>query len=273
MRLRNVPEAKNVVAKSEFVIHGPENHRGRWKTSPARPLILEIGTGKGKFIMETALRHPENDYLGLERYESVLYRACEKMEGIPARDPASLMERAKGSAGHLPEEAEGGSGIPPEGEGGGLETGTAGPGDNERTGFKPPENLHFLSMDARDLRNTFSEGEVDGIYLNFSDPWPKARHAKRRLTSKTFLAVYEGVLKDGGWLEFKTDNRALFDFSLEEIGSSPHWKITAVSYDLHHDAVLGRGNIMTEYERKFSALGNKICKLTTVLDADNRAAL
>ena len=137
--------------------------------------------------------------------------------------------------------------------------------DEERDpNFAAPENLHFLSMDARELPEVFAEGEVDGIYLNFSDPWPKARHAKRRLTSRDFLGIYERVLAPGGVVEFKTDNRGLFDFSLEELKEAPHWELRQVTYDLHRDPEMSKGNIMTEYERKFSALGNKICKLVAV---------
>lgn len=232
MRLRNIPEAKGIVENSKYVIKAPEKRRGLWKQDPSRQLFLEIGMGKGRFLMELSGLHPENEYIGLERYESVLCRACEKMEGIPAKDPASILE-----------EKENG---------------------RDRKAFVSPENLHFLSMDAARLPEVFAPGETDGIFLNFSDPWPKARHAKRRLTSAGFLAIYEKILKDGGTLEFKTDNRILFDFSVQEIGNAPRWEITELSYDLHHDPVLSRDNIMTEYERKFSALGNKICKLTAV---------
>lgn len=229
MRLRNIPEAQGIVDASPYVIHDPASLRGKWKTNPKRPLILEIGMGKGRFIIETAAAHPEADYIGIERYSSVLFRACLKMEGIPYSTPADKIEREQN-----PELDE---------------------------GFVPPENLHFLDIDARSLPEIFEKGEVDGIYLNFSDPWPKARHAKRRLTSREFLAMYERVLAPGAFLEFKTDNRGLFDFSVEEIREAPNWVLTAVTYDLHRDPEMSRGNIMTEYERKFSRLGNKICKM------------
>ena len=107
----------------------------------------------------------------------------------------------------------------------------------------------------------FAEGEVDRIYLNFSDPWPKDRHAKRRLTSHEFLARYEKILKKDGTLEFKTDNKDLFDFSLKEMKNAEGWELTAFTYDLHHDVVLSEGNVMTEYEEKFSSIGNPICKM------------
>ncbi len=226
MRLRNIPEAKEIVAGSSFVVHDPESRKGNWKKD-GRPLMIEIGMGKGKFIIEQAQRHPETDFLGIERYESVLFRACNQMAGIPVRHPGD-------------------------------------PKSEETEPFIAPQNLKFLSMDARLLPDVFGAGEVDKIYLNFSDPWPKARHAKRRLTYRDFLKLYEQVLKVGGMVEFKTDNRPLFDFSVDEFREYPGFELQSVSYDLHHDPELMKDNIMTEYEKKFSALGNKICRLTAV---------
>lgn len=121
------------------------------------------------------------------------------------------------------------------------------------------KNLTFLSEDAAKLPEVFAPGEVDRIYLNFSDPWPKDRHAKRRLTSKQFLAVYEQFLKPEGEICFKTDNRDLFDFSVEE-ARAEGWELTEVTYDLHHSPY-AEGNVMTEYEEKFSALGNPIHRM------------
>lgn len=129
----------------------------------------------------------------------------------------------------------------------------------ERCQQQPLPNLRFVSFDAAELREVFAPGEVDRIYLNFSDPWPKDRHAKRRLPSKEFLALYDKFLKKDGWLEFKTDNKDLFDFALSQLPLAG-WKQKAVTYDLHHDPVLNAGNVMTEYEEKFSAKGNPICK-------------
>ena len=116
-------------------------------------------------------------------------------------------------------------------------------------------------MDARNAADVFAPGEVDRIYLNFSDPWPKARHAARRLTSREFLSRYEKILTENGSIEFKTDNRLLFDFSVAEIEACPFFQITACTYDLHRDPDMNQGNIMTEYEEKFSSLGNPIYKL------------
>lgn len=252
MRLRNIPEAKEIVENSPYVIKNPAERKGRWRTFSDKPLYVEIGTGKGRFLMELASRHPENEYLGVEMYESVLMRACQKMEGRPAMDPASrsldALARSNADTEETPDR-------------------TVRQGDDadpDEPDFVPPQNLHFLRMDARGLADVFAENEVAGIYLNFSDPWPKARHAKRRLTSRQFLAVYEKFLADGGTLEFKTDNRLLFDFSVEEFGEAPKWELSAVTYDLHHDKGMGEGNIMTEYERKFSLLGNKINKLIAI---------
>lgn len=121
------------------------------------------------------------------------------------------------------------------------------------------DNLTFLSVDAAELPEVFAAGEVDRIYLNFSDPWPKDRHARRRLTSKEFLARYEQFLKPSGEICFKTDNRGLFDFSVEE-AKAAGWELTEVTYDLHHSPY-AEGNVMTEYEEKFSALGNPIHRM------------
>lgn len=212
MRLRNIKGAKEAIAASPYVLAGPEQYRGRWREyfGNANPLHLEIGMGKGKFITELAMRHPEVNYIGIERYESVLIRAVEKLEGL------------EGCA-----------------------------------------NLVFLRFGAEDINNIFAEGEVERIYLNFSDPWPKDRHAKRRLTSVNFLARYRKLLASSGKIEFKTDNRALFDFSLEQ-AESDGWKVGGVTYDLHHSEY-AEGNIMTEYEEKFSKLGNPIHRMVAAL--------
>ncbi|MEE3419885.1 MAG: tRNA (guanosine(46)-N7)-methyltransferase TrmB [Lachnospiraceae bacterium] len=239
MRLRNIPEARGIVDASPFVVKDPALKKGSWKPADKKELALEIGMGKGRFIIEKALTEPENFFVGMERYESVLFRACERMEGIPYKTPRDQIEQKKEALAH----------------------------PDADPGLPIPQNLLFLDRDARELPDFFAPGEVDTIFLNFSDPWPKARHAKRRLTSHQFLSVYEQVLKDGGLLEFKTDNRDLFDFSVEEIKEAPHFELTVLTFDLHHDPVFCAGNIETEYEKKFSALGNKICKLSAVYHA------
>lgn len=121
------------------------------------------------------------------------------------------------------------------------------------------DNIFFMCIDAKTLADVFAPGEVNRIYLNFSDPWPKDRHAKRRLTSPEFMAVYDSVLAPEGMVEFKTDNRGLFDYSLESIPAAG-WTVKAHTFDLHHSD-MAEGNVMTEYEIKFSAKGQPICKL------------
>ena len=123
----------------------------------------------------------------------------------------------------------------------------------------PKGNLRFIRMDAENIADIFAPGEVDRIYLNFSDPWPKDRHAKRRLPSREFLARYDKILVDGGRIEFKTDNRILFDWAVEQLEDTK-WKADLITYDLHADPALLDGNVMTEYEEKFSSMGNPICK-------------
>lgn len=209
MRLRNITGSREAIAGSAYVV--PEELQARcpgtWKDifGNGHPIHVEIGMGKGKFIHTMAMGHPDVNYVGIEKYSSVLLRAVQKME----RE-------------ELP-------------------------------------NLKFLRMDAENVDKVFGPGEVDRIYLNFSDPWPKDRHAKRRLPSREFLARYDRILTKDGQLEFKTDNRALFDFALEELEPAG-WKAQVVTFDLHGDAALMEGNVMTEYEEKFSALGNPICK-------------
>ena len=208
MRLRNIKGSKEVIAASPYVVQNPEDYKGKWSElfHNNHPLHIEIGMGKGRFIMDTAALHPDINYIGIERYSSVLLRALQKVEQNP-----------------LP-------------------------------------NIKFICMDAADVAEVFAKDEVDRIYLNFSDPWPKDRHAKRRLTSRQFFARYDQILKKEGHLEFKTDNQDLFTFSLEEVPEAG-WKLDASTRDLHHDPVLSEGNVMTEYEEKFSFKGNPICKL------------
>lgn len=209
MRLRNITGSREVIAGSPYVVQEalqPECP-GTWKEifGNDHPIHIEIGMGKGKFIHTMAKEHPDVNYVGIEKYSSVLLRAIQKMEQE-----------------ELP-------------------------------------NLKFLRMDAEDITRVFGPEEVDKIYLNFSDPWPKDRHAKRRLPSREFLARYDVILKKDSRLEFKTDNRELFDFAVEELEPAG-WKAEVITYDLHSDPKLMEGNVMTEYEEKFSAMGNPICK-------------
>ena len=186
MRLKNVPGSQETIEASEYVFTEPEAFKGKWHEvfGNEHPIYIEVGMGKGTFIITLAKENPDINYIGIEKYSSVLVRAVE----------------------------------------------------------------------------TFAKDEVSRIYLNFSDPWPKDRHAKRRLTSSGFLARYDEILKADGQIEFKTDNVDLFDFSMEEIPQAG-WNITAFSRDLHHDSSMNEGNVMTEYEKKFSEKGNPIYKL------------
>ena len=207
MRLRNISGARDAIAESPLVIYEPEKLKGKWRErfGNNRPIRIEIGMGKGKFIHELAEKNPKVNYIGIEKYSSVLLRALQKMEAFP---------------------------VP---------------------------NLLFLRMDAENITEVFDTGEVERIYLNFSDPWPKDRHAKRRLPSAEFLKRYDRILEKDGVLEFKTDNKGLFDFALEEVPAAG-WEALKISFDLHRDEEMGRDNVMTEYEEKFSALGNPIYK-------------
>ncbi len=209
MRLRNITGSREVIAASPYVVPEAELEQcpGTWSRifGNENPIRIEIGMGKGKFIHTMAKEHPEINYVGIEKYSSVLLRAIQKME-----------------------EEE----LP---------------------------NLKFIRMDAEEIVKVFGKGEVDRIYLNFSDPWPKDRHAKRRLPSREFLARYDVILKKDGILEFKTDNRELFDFAVEELEPAG-WRAEVITYDLHSDEELMQGNVMTEYEEKFSSMGNPICK-------------
>ena len=208
MRLRNIPGADEAIADSPHCIQEPMAEKGRWHLifGNENPIHIEIGMGKGQFIMKLAKEHPDINYIGIERYSSVLLRALQKME------------------------------------------------------IEPLPNIRFLCMDASIITEVFDKEEVAKIYLNFSDPWPKERHAKRRLTSRQFFERYDKILAGNGVVEFKTDNDDLFAFSMEEVAEAG-WTLDAHTFDLHHDPVLNEGNVMTEYEEKFSSLGHPIHKL------------
>ena len=207
MRLRNVPGARETIIENQFSIQEPEQKKGKWAEvfGNDHPIHIEVGMGKGQFIIEMARRNPEVNYIGIEKYSSVLVRAVEKLE------------------------------------------------DFEQN------NLRLIRMDAENIEEVFDKDEVDRIYLNFSDPWPKDRHAKRRLPSTRFLERYNNILTPEGRVMFKTDNKDLFDFSLEQVEEAG-WILENHTYDLHHSEY-NEGNVMTEYEEKFSAKGNPICRL------------
>ena len=181
MRLRNVPGARETIIENQFSIQQPEQMKGKWHEvfQNDHPIHIEVGMGKGQFIIEMARRNPEVNYIGIEKYSSVLVRAVEKLE------------------------------------------------DFEQ------DNLRLIRMDAENIEEVFDKDEVDRIYLNFSDPWPKDRHAKRRLTSTRFLERYDNILTPEGRVMFKTDNKDLFDFSLEQVEEAG-WILENHTYDLHH---------------------------------------
>jgi tRNA (guanine-N7-)-methyltransferase len=166
-------------------------------------VYLEIGTGRGGFITEMALRHPDAKFIGVELREEVLLTAVEKAVK------------------------------------------------------KDVKNLKFIRGNALEMKDWFGELKVDGIFLNFSDPWPKARHAKRRLTHFKFLDVYKEIIAEGGLLTFKTDNKALYEFSLESLNE--HLDLVEHTDDLH--GLNDENNVMTEYEKRFSKKGFKIHRI------------
>lgn len=163
------------------------------------PIRIEIGCGKGDFIVGTAAKEPDVNFLAVEKVSDVLVTAAEKIKN---------------------------SGV---------------------------TNVRVCCVDAKELAEIFPEKSIDRIYLNFSDPWPKSRHDKRRLTYRTFLEIYKRILKDGGGIFFKTDNRGLFDFSLEEFKNFG-MRTEKLTYDLHNSEYMD-GNVMTEYEKRFSSMG------------------
>ena len=172
-----------------------------------KPLRVEIGCGKGRFITETAVGNPGYNFIAVELVTDVIMLAMEKAMAL-----------------------EGGC----------------------------PDNLRFYSGNADRIDELFSAHSIDRIYLNFSDPWPKARHAKRRLTYRGFLQEYRRIMGENAEIFFKTDNRGLFEFSLNEF-CADDWKLSNISLDLHNSDY--EGNIMTEYEEKFSSRGMPIYRL------------
>ena len=208
MRLRNVPGSRDMIAESPNTIKNETEQKGNWHEvfGNSNPIHIEIGMGKGQFLMTLSGQNPDINYVGIEKYSSVLVRALEKQQEL-----------------ELP-------------------------------------NIKFIRMEAENIADVFDKNEVARIYLNFSDPWPKDRHAKRRLTSVQFLQRYEQILQPDGHLIFKTDNRDLFDFSLEQVEESPNWILLNHTFDLHHSEYV-EGNIMTEYEQRFVEKGNAICRM------------
>lgn len=212
MRVRNKPWADDLIAENpQAIVLNPEHHRGQWQArfKSVQPLHVEIGTGKGQFLIGMAVAHPELNFVGIELQKSVLAAALK--QSLPAKLP----------------------------------------------------NLQWVLADGQGVNQFFEPQEVAQLYLNFSDPWPKTRHEKRRLTYKTFLQSYAQVLGAGGQLQFKTDNRHLFEYSIMSM-TNFGLNLTELSLDLHADVAASQGeleNIETEYEQKFAAKGQPIYRL------------
>ena len=201
MRLKNIKGAKEKITLSPYIIQTPENYKGKYKNlfNNNNQIHLEIGMGKGDFIIEMAKKYPNINFIGIEKFDSVILRATQKLENI-----------------NLP-------------------------------------NLKLIRFDATEIENIFDK-EIDTIYLNFSDPWPKNRHEDRRLTSKKFLERYDSIFKEKNHIIQKTDNRHLFEFSLKSF-TNYNYKIKTISLNLHKDEI---DNVETEYEKKFVSLGYPI---------------
>lgn len=211
MRRRNAKNAHERVLKAEgLMILNPKDYKGKWNTlfGNNNPIYLEIGMGKGKFIIEHARKNPNINYIGIEKFEGVIIQAADKLKD------------------------------------------------------ETLNNLHLVAADATYLTEMFDNKEISKIFLNFSDPWPKSRHDKRRLTYKTFLNMYNQILD--GELEFKTDNRNLFEFSLISLNEN-NWKFLDLTFNLHERE---EEIITTEYEDKFSSKGNPIYFVKTTYRGD-----
>lgn len=209
MRLRNKPWAKPLIeANPQWVVTNPSEYRGKWQErfEKVQPLYIEVGMGKGRFIVEMAKKYPHYNFIGLEIQTVATGIALKKQ----------LVEQ-------LP-------------------------------------NLQLVCANGAGLTEFFATDEVAGIYLNFSDPWPKNRQEKRRLTYKSFLAAYKEIMVADGQLEFKTDNRGLFEYSLASLNNFG-MTFEKVWLDLHADEEAVVDNVMTEYEEKFSSKGQPIYKL------------
>ena len=207
MRIRNLANASEIVSNSKYLIENPEVYRDKWQSvfKNSNPICLEVGTGKGNFIIDMAIKNPCVNFVGLEKYTSVIVRALQKCEDLKL------------------------------------------------------DNLVFINGDALNLDKWFNK-EIDTIYLNFSDPWPKKRHAKRRLTSEIFLNLYDKVFKDTCKIVQKTDNSILFESSIISL-SNYGYKIEDISLDLWStDKIYSE----TEYEHKFRLQGDKIYYLRAV---------
>lgn len=207
MRLKNIKGANEKILKGKYYVQAPSDYKGKWnkKFNNNNPIMIEIGMGKGDFIIENAIRYKNINFIGIEKYDSVILRGIEKSNELDL------------------------------------------------------ENLLLIRMDANKLEEIFDK-EIDTIYLNFSDPWPKARHAKRRLTSPEFLNIYDKIFKNSNKIIMKTDNLDLFNYSLESLEQYGY----TITYKNNDIDCLDDNNIMTEYEKKFHSKGIKINKLEAI---------
>lgn len=201
MRLRNIKNAEEILKNSKILVSDFSSVRGYWKKlfGNDNPIMLEIGMGKGDFLVGMAKLHPEWNFIGVEKYESVIVRGIQKLE----------------KENHI--------------------------------------NVRVLVLDAKELDKVFDK-EIDTIYLNFSDPWPKKRHYKRRLTYKDFLEVYDKIFINNPKIIMKTDNDVLFESTLVSLNNYGYL-FDEVILDLWSRDV---ENVKTEYEIKFSNKGFKI---------------
>lgn len=198
VRLKNVKGAEEIINSSSYIIENPIDYKGKFQSLfiNKNPIHLEIGTGKGSFIINMAKEYPDINFIGMEMYDSVIVRAVQKLEE------------------------------------------------------ENLSNLKLLKYDATNIENIFDK-EIDVLYLNFSDPWPKNRHENRRLTSERFLKRYDKIFKNKNIIIQKTDNRKLFEFSLKSF-TDYGYNIKEISLDLHKEDI---ENISTEYEERFSKMG------------------
>ena len=212
MRLRNVKNKEEIMNSSNYLIRNPKNYKGKWNSlfNNNNPIFIEIGMGKGKFIIDNAKMYPNINFIGIEKYDSVVAKALQK----------------------IPEDLN---------------------------------NLIIVRGDALEIDEWF-DGEIDKIYLNFSDPWPKNRHHLRRLSSRVFLEKYDSIFKDNCDIEMRTDNRDLYTYSLVSF-SENGYILKEVSLDLHKDDM---PVITTEYEDKFSSLGTPIYYVMCVKQCKDR---
>lgn len=208
MRLKHVKGANEIIEKGKYYVEDATNHIGNWKEvfQNDNPIYIEIGMGKGDFIIENALRYPNINFIGIERFDSVLVRAIQKSNELEL------------------------------------------------------DNLKLVRLDANYIDTIFSK-EISLIYLNFSDPWPKERHAKRRLTSPIFLEKYDKIFKDKANIMMKTDNNPLFEYSKESLENFGY-QIKSITRNLYQEDI--SQNIPTEYEKKFVKLGVKINRLEAI---------